>query len=152
MPDWARRWQRPAVDNGWLLAHSTAEFGGRNATVCSRYLYLERLWQNAGIYHSLQPQGVEYHFAASLIFSFGSAEQKQRGPCPFLRRDTTRNRLGMSEPSAGSDRASLRTKAVHDGDHFVGQRPKVWTSGCAHGKRTTPEVHADVRAHRPRIP
>ncbi|PJE20866.1 MAG: acyl-CoA dehydrogenase, partial [Mycobacterium sp.] len=66
--------------------------------------------------------------AASLI-SFGSEEQKHRWAVPILRAEITAS-LGMSEPSAGSDLASLRTRAVRDGDHFVVNGQKVWTSGA----------------------
>jgi alkylation response protein AidB-like acyl-CoA dehydrogenase len=79
------------------------------------------------IYHSFNPQGVNI-IAASLI-SFGSDEQKQRWAVPILRADITAS-LGMSEPSAGSDLASLRTKAARDGDDFVVNGQKVWTSGA----------------------
>ena len=126
MPDWARRWQRLLFDNGWLLPTQPPEFGGRNATVLQQYVYLEELCKRR-IYHSFNPQGVNI-IAASLI-SFGSDEQKQRWAVPILRAEITAS-LGMSEPSAGSDLASLRTKAVRDGDHFVVNGQKVWTSGA----------------------
>jgi alkylation response protein AidB-like acyl-CoA dehydrogenase len=126
MPAWARRWQRLLFDNGWLLPTQPPEFGGRNATVLQQYVYLEELCRRR-IYHSFNPQGVNI-IAASLI-SFGSDEQKQRWAVPILRAEITAS-LGMSEPSAGSDLASLRTKAVRDGDHFVVNGQKVWTSGA----------------------
>ena len=126
MPDWARRWQRLLFDNGWLLPTQPPEFGGRNATVLQQYVYLEELCKRR-IYHSFNPQGVNI-IAASLI-SFGSDEQKQRWAVPILRAEITAS-LGMSEPSAGSDLASLRTKAVRDGEHFVVNGQKVWTSGA----------------------
>jgi alkylation response protein AidB-like acyl-CoA dehydrogenase len=91
-----------------------------------QYVYLEELCKRR-IYHSFNPQGVNI-IAASLI-SFGSDEQKQRWAVPILRAEITAS-LGMSEPSAGSDLASLRTKAVRDGDHFVVNGQKVWTSGA----------------------
>ena len=126
MPGWARRWQRLLFDNGWLLPTQPPEFGGRNATVLQQYVYLEELCRRR-IYHSLNPQGVNI-VAASLI-SFGSEEQKHRWAVPILRAEITAS-LGMSEPSAGSDLASLRTRAVRDGEHFVVNGQKVWTSGA----------------------
>jgi alkylation response protein AidB-like acyl-CoA dehydrogenase len=126
MPQWARRWQRLLFDNGWLLPGQPPEFGGRNATVLQQYVHLEELCRRR-IYHSLNPQGVNI-VAASLI-TFGTDEQKRRWAVPILRAEITAS-LGMSEPSAGSDLASLRTRAVLDDDHFVVNGQKVWTSGA----------------------
>lgn len=126
MPQWARRWQRLLFDNGWLLPSQPPEFGGRNATVLQQYVYLEELCRRR-IYHSLNPQGV--NIVAASLLSFGSDEQKRRWAVPILRAEITAS-LGMSEPSAGSDLASLRTRAVRDGDYFVVNGQKVWTSGA----------------------
>jgi alkylation response protein AidB-like acyl-CoA dehydrogenase len=126
MPQWARRWQRLLFDNGWLLPSQPPEFGGRNATVLQQFVYMDELSRRR-IYHSFNPQGVNI-IAASLL-SFGSDEQKRRWAVPILRAEITAS-LGMSEPSAGSDLASLRTRAVLDGDHFVVNGQKVWTSGA----------------------
>jgi alkylation response protein AidB-like acyl-CoA dehydrogenase len=126
MPQWARRWQRLLFDNGWLLPGQPPEFGGRNATVLQQFVYLEELSRRR-IYHSLNPQGV--NIVAASLLSFGSDEQKQRWAVPILRAEITAS-LGMSEPSAGSDLASLRTRAVRDGDHYVVNGQKVWTSGA----------------------
>ena len=79
------------------------------------------------IYHAFNPQGVGI-IAASLL-SFGTDEQKQRWAVPILRAEMTAS-LGMSEPGAGSDLAGLSTRAVLDGDHFVVNGQKVWTSGA----------------------
>ncbi|MGB9223874.1 acyl-CoA dehydrogenase family protein [Mycobacterium sp.] len=126
MPQWARRWQRLLFDNGWLLPGQPPEFGGRNATVLQQFVYLEELSRRR-IYHSLNPQGV--NIVAASLLSFGSDEQKHRWAVPILRAEITAS-LGMSEPSAGSDLASLRTRAVRDGDHYVVNGQKVWTSGA----------------------
>jgi alkylation response protein AidB-like acyl-CoA dehydrogenase len=126
MPQWARDWQRLLFDNGWLLPAQPPEFGGRNATVLQTYVHLEELCTRR-IYHSFNPQGVNI-IAASLI-TFGTDEQKHRWAVPVLRGERTAS-LGMSEPSAGSDLASLRTRAVLDGDTFVVNGQKVWTSGA----------------------
>jgi len=80
----------------------------------------QRLWQR-----TVRPQGIGI-IAASLL-SFGTAEQKRRWAVPILRAEITAA-LGMSEPGAGSDLARLRARAVLDGDHFVVNGQKVWTS------------------------
>ena len=126
MPQWARRWQRLLFDNGWLLPGQPPEFGGRNATVVQQFVHLEELCRRR-IYHSLNPQGV--NIVAASLLSFGSDEQKHRWAVPILRAEITAS-LGMSEPSAGSDLASLRTRAVLEDDHFVVDGQKVWTSGA----------------------
>jgi alkylation response protein AidB-like acyl-CoA dehydrogenase len=126
IPEWARRWQRLQFDSGWLLPANPPEFGGRNASVLQQYVHLEELSRRR-IYHSFNPQGLGI-IAASLL-SFGSPEQKQKWAVPILRAEITAA-LGMSEPGAGSDLAGLRTRAVLDGDHFVVNGQKVWTSGA----------------------
>jgi alkylation response protein AidB-like acyl-CoA dehydrogenase len=130
MPAWARRWQRLLFDNGWLLPINPPEFGGRNATVLQQFVYLDELCRRR-IYHSFNPQGV--NIVAASLLSFGSDEQKHRWAVPILRAEITAS-LGMSEPSAGSDLASLRTRAVRrsdsQGDHFVVNGQKLWTSGA----------------------
>lgn len=126
VPQWARRWQRLLFDNGWLLPANPPEFGGRNASVLQQYVHLEELSKRR-IYHSFNPQGVGI-VAASLL-TFGTEEQKRRWAVPILRAEITAS-LGMSEPGAGSDLASLRTRAVRDGDDFIVDGQKVWTSGA----------------------
>src|SRR3984885_3492748 len=115
IPAWARRWQRLLFDHGWLLPGNLPEFGGRNATVLQQYVHAEELSRRR-IYLSFNPQGVG--IIAASILSFGTSEQKQRWAVPILRAEMTAS-LGMSEPGAGSDLASLRTSAVLDGNEFV---------------------------------
>ncbi|CAN5676305.1 acyl-CoA dehydrogenase family protein [soil metagenome] len=126
VPEWARQWQRLQFDHGWLLPGNPPEFGGRNATILQQFVHLEELSKRK-IYQSYNPQGLGI-IAASLL-SFGTEEQKHRWAVPILRAEMTAA-LGMSEPGAGSDLASLRTTAVRDGDHFVVNGQKVWTSGA----------------------
>ena len=126
VPEWARRWQRLQFDHGWLLPGNPPEFGGRNAGILEQFVHREELSRRR-IYHAFNPQGVGI-IAASLL-SFGTDEQKQRWAVPILRAEITAS-LGMSEPGAGSDLAGLTTRAVLDGDHFVVNGQKVWTSGA----------------------
>ncbi|WP_006241406.1 acyl-CoA dehydrogenase family protein [Mycolicibacterium tusciae] len=126
VPEWSRRWQRLQFDNGWLLPGNPPEFGGRNAGVLEQFVHREELARRR-IYHAFNPQGVGI-IAASLL-AFGTDEQKRRWAVPILRAEMTAS-LGMSEPGAGSDLAGLTTRAVSDGDHFVVNGQKVWTSGA----------------------
>jgi alkylation response protein AidB-like acyl-CoA dehydrogenase len=126
VPRWARRWQATLFDAGWLLPANPPEYGGRNATLPQVLAYQEELSRRR-IYHSFNPQGTG--IIAASILSFGTEEQKQRWAVPILRGELTAA-LGMSEPGAGSDLAGLRTRAALDGDHFVVNGQKVWTSGA----------------------
>jgi alkylation response protein AidB-like acyl-CoA dehydrogenase len=126
IPEWSRRWQRTLFDAGWLLPGQPPEYGGRNATLEQVLAHQEELSRRR-IYHSFNPQGLGI-IGASLL-TFGTPEQKEKWAIPLLRGEMTAS-LGMSEPGAGSDLAGLRTRAVLDGDHFVVNGQKVWTSGA----------------------
>jgi alkylation response protein AidB-like acyl-CoA dehydrogenase len=142
VPDWARRWQRLMFDNGWLCPGYPPEFGGRNATILQQYVHQEELARRRS-YLSFNPQGVGI-ISASLI-SFGTPEQQRRWAVPILRAELTAS-LGMSEPGAGSDLASLRTRAVLDGDEFVVNGQKVWTSGAHDADVLLTFVRTDPKA------
>ncbi|MGW1715965.1 acyl-CoA dehydrogenase family protein [Streptomyces sp. NPDC002156] len=126
VPPWARAWQRKLFDAGWLVPGNPPEYGGRDATLPQLLAHAEEMSRRR-IYHSFNPQGVG--IIAASILSFGTEEQKQRWAAPILRADMTAA-LGMSEPGAGSDLAGLRTRAALEGDHFVVNGQKVWTSGA----------------------
>ena len=126
IPGWARDWQRKLFDAGWLVPGNPPGYGGRNASLLEVFVHQEELGRRK-IYPSYNPQGLSI-IAPSLLV-FGTEEQKQRWAVPLLRGDLTAA-LGMSEPDAGSDLAGLRTRAVLDGDHFVVDGQKVWTSGA----------------------
>jgi alkylation response protein AidB-like acyl-CoA dehydrogenase len=126
IPGWARAWQRRLFDAGWLVPGNPPEHGGRNATLVEQFVHQEELGRRH-IYASFNPQGLG--IVAPSILAFGSEEQKRRWAVPILRAEITAA-LGMSEPDAGSDLAGLRTRATLDGDRFVVDGQKVWTSGA----------------------
>jgi alkylation response protein AidB-like acyl-CoA dehydrogenase len=126
IPEWARRWQRALFDAGWLVPGNPPEYGGRNASLLEQFVHLEELGRRH-IYASYNPQGLG--IIVPSILTFGTEEQKRRWAVPILRAEITAA-LGMSEPDAGSDLAGLRTRATLDGDHFVVNGQKVWTSGA----------------------
>jgi alkylation response protein AidB-like acyl-CoA dehydrogenase len=128
LPDWAREWQRKLFDNGWLVPGWPPELGGRNATPVQQMIYFEEM-KKREIPRSYNPQGLG--IIAPSLLDYGTPEQKERWLLPTLRAEISWS-LGMSEPGAGSDLASLSTRAVLDGDHFVVNGQKVWTSGAHH--------------------
>jgi alkylation response protein AidB-like acyl-CoA dehydrogenase len=139
---WAREWQRKLFDNGWLIPGWPPELGGRNASAGETMIYFEEMTRRE-IPRSLNPQGLG--IIAPSLRDAGTPEQQERWLLPTLRAEIAWC-LGMSEPGAGSDLASLSTRAVLDGDHFVVNGQKVWTSGahdsdwCMCFVRTNPDV------------
>jgi alkylation response protein AidB-like acyl-CoA dehydrogenase len=128
MPDWARAWQRTLFDHGWLVPGWPPELGGRNATAVQQMIYFEEMNQRA-IPRSSNPQGLG--IIAPSLLDYGTSEQKDKWLLPTLKAEIAWS-LGMSEPGAGSDLASLKTRAVLDGERFVVNGQKVWTSGAHH--------------------
>ena len=142
LPGWARAWTRRMFDAGWLVPGWPPERGGRNAGAVETLVYLEEL-ARAGVPRTTNPQGLG--IVVPTLFDSGNDEQIRDYAMPILRGERSAC-LGMSEPGAGSDLASLSTRAVLDGDHFVVNGQKVWTSGAAHADfcflfcRTDPEA------------
>ncbi len=142
LPQWARDFQREMFEAGYLVPGWPAELGGCNATPAEQMAYFEVLTERM-VQRSLNPQGLSI-CAASLV-EFGNDEQRERFVLPTLRGEVTWC-VGMSEPNAGSDLASLTTKAELREDHFVVNGQKVWTSGahqadlCMCYVRTDPEA------------
>jgi alkylation response protein AidB-like acyl-CoA dehydrogenase len=128
MPPWAKEWQRTLFDGGWLVPGFPPEWGGRNATPVQQMVCFEE-FSARDILRTTNPQGLS--IAAASLLDYGTEEQIQRWAIPTLRGELAWC-IGMSEPGAGSDLAGLSTRAVLDGDHFVVNGQKVWTSGAHH--------------------
>ena len=127
-PQWARRWTRTMFDAGWLVPGWPPELGGRNASPIQTFVYQEEL-NRARVPRTTNPQGLG--IVAPSILDFGNEDQVRDYAMPILHGERAAC-LGMSEPGAGSDLASLSTSAVLDGDRFVINGQKVWTSGAHH--------------------
>jgi alkylation response protein AidB-like acyl-CoA dehydrogenase len=127
MPEWCRKWIGRQFADGWLVPGWPKERGGRNAGPIETLVYMEEL-RKADVPRSTNPQGLG--IITPSILDYGTPEQIEKYAMPVLRGERTAC-LGMSEPGAGSDLASLSTRAVLDGDHFVINGQKVWTSGAA---------------------
>ena len=129
--DWAAKraydtgWQRRLYDAGYAGISWPKEYGGRGATPSEELIFLEETERAGAPY-------VGCNFVATLhagptIAAEGTPEQRARYLPPILRGDNVWCQ-GFSEPEAGSDLASLRTRAVRDGDHYVVSGQKIWTS------------------------
>jgi alkylation response protein AidB-like acyl-CoA dehydrogenase len=127
-PGWAGRWTRRMFDAGWLVPGWPPELGGRHATPTQQLVYLEEM-ARAGVPRTTNPQGLG--IVAPSVLDYGSREQIERYAMPLLRGEKSAC-LGMSEPGAGSDLAGLSTRAVLDGDSYVINGQKLWTSGANH--------------------
>ncbi|MYA74316.1 MAG: acyl-CoA dehydrogenase [Acidimicrobiaceae bacterium] len=127
-PGWARAWTRRMFEGGWLVPGWPPHLGGRNAAPIETLVYLEEL-NRSEVPRTTNPQGLG--IVAPSLVDYGTAEQIDAYAMPLLRGELTAC-LGMSEPDAGSDLANLKTRALLDGDRFVINGQKVWTSGAGY--------------------
>ncbi len=129
--DWAAKrvydtgWQRRLFDAGYAGISWPTEYGGRGATPSEELIFLEETERAGAPYVGCN--FVSTLHAGPTIAAEGTPEQRARYLAPILRGDNVWCQ-GFSEPEAGSDLASLRTRAVRDGDHYVVSGQKIWTS------------------------
>jgi alkylation response protein AidB-like acyl-CoA dehydrogenase len=117
------RWHKTLATKGWIAPHWPKEWGGTDWTVVQRYIFEEEC--GAAGSPPIVPFGVR--MCAPVLLRFGTDAQKQR----FLPRMYHGEDFwvqGYSEPGAGSDLASLKTRAVREGDHYVVTGQKIWTT------------------------
>jgi alkylation response protein AidB-like acyl-CoA dehydrogenase len=140
--DRMRAWNRALADAGYAAIAWPAEYGGRGAGVMEQVVFAEEI-SRADAPGTLNPLGISN--IAPAIMQWGTPEQKRRFLPRMLRGDDIWCQ-GFSEPNAGSDLASLRTRAVLDGDTFVINGQKVWNTlghlanWCELLVRTDPDV------------
>src|SRR3954447_11293638 len=129
--DWdARReydtgWQRMLFEAGYAGINWPREFGGRGATPTEHLIYIEETERARAPYVGCNFVG-QLHAGPTLIVE-GSPEQKANHLPAILKGEQVWCQ-GFSEPNAGSDLASLRTRAERDGDEYVLNGQKIWTS------------------------
>jgi alkylation response protein AidB-like acyl-CoA dehydrogenase len=124
--DYSKQFCPPFAEAGMLASHWPQEFGGADAPAWEHFIIGEMLWE-AG-----EPRGPQYYnvnWIGPTIMKYGTEEQKQLHLARMLKGDAVWCQ-GFSEPSAGSDLASLRTKAERDGDsdRYLVNGQKIWTS------------------------
>jgi alkylation response protein AidB-like acyl-CoA dehydrogenase len=124
----AQDWQRKKFDAGYGMLSWPVELGGRGLPMS----YV-RIWNSEESRFVIPDAGelppTSMGLIAPTVAAYGTAEQKQRWVKPIMRQDEYGCQL-FSEPAAGSDLASVVTKAVKDGDEWVLNGQKVWTSGA----------------------
>ncbi|MDX6633669.1 MAG: hypothetical protein QOG26_1674 [Solirubrobacterales bacterium] len=135
-------WQRQMHEAGWAGISWPKEYGGRGATLIEQAIFA----QEAARAEVPQPANVlGLVMGGPVVIVHGTEDQKERWLDPILSAEEIWCQ-GFSEPDSGSDLASLKTRAVKDGDEWVVTGQKVWTSLAHHAKwcmlvaRTDPDA------------
>ena len=121
--EWNLAWQKILHKRGWVAPHWPKEYGGTGWTEMQRYIYASEC-ARAGT-PNLSPMGLR--MCAPVLMKYGTQEQKDY----YLPRILSGEDYwcqGYSEPGSGSDLASLQTRAVSDGDDYVINGTKIWTT------------------------
>jgi alkylation response protein AidB-like acyl-CoA dehydrogenase len=141
-----RIWQRTMHEAGWVGIAWPKEYGGRGASLIERVIWDE---EYAAARAPVLPGNMGLSLVGPTVIHWGTDEQKRRYLAPILRGDEVWAQ-GFSEPGAGSDLASLRTRAEDRGDHFVVNGQKVWTSGAhfAHWILLLARTNPDAPKHK----
>ncbi|MGB0921341.1 MAG: acyl-CoA dehydrogenase family protein [Alphaproteobacteria bacterium] len=121
------RWHKILAELGWVAPSWPEEWGGTNWTPAQKYIFSETCAElNTP---AVLPFGI--NMVAPVIYTFGSDEQKNHY-LPRIYNGIDWWCQGYSEPGAGSDLAGLRTKAVREGDHYIVNGSKTWTTLAQH--------------------
>jgi alkylation response protein AidB-like acyl-CoA dehydrogenase len=140
--DVAKRWQKKKSDAGWACLHWPKEYGGRGASPVERVIWQ----QEEGVYGKLtQPFQIGEGMCGPTVMTYGSEADKRRLLPKLASGEEIWCQL-FSEPAGGSDVAGLRTRAEKQGDAWVINGQKIWTSGAHYSDygilitRTDPNV------------
>jgi len=127
---WAQEWQAKKADAGWACITWPVEFGGRGATGIQSVI-----WNQEESRFKTPPNifAIGQGMLGPTIMAHGTQQQKERYIKPMLRGEEIWSQL-FSEPDAGSDLAGLRMSAVKDGDHWVVNGQKIWSTGAHFSK------------------
>ena len=120
-------WHKVLGEKGWSVPAWPSEYGGTDWTPTQRYIWSE---ENAAV-NAIMPLPFGTSMVGPVIYSFGNEAQKAEH-LPGIRSGDVWWCQGYSEPGAGSDLASLQTTAVRDGDHYVINGQKTWTTLAQH--------------------
>ena len=124
MPERRKEWEQQLGQHKWSCIGWPTQWGGRNATLAQQVIFAEE-YARAGVPGRINHIGIE--LAGPTILTFGTEEQKQRF-LPDIAAGRTIFCQGFSEPNAGSDLASVRTKGRLEDGQWVVNGQKIWTS------------------------
>lgn len=138
----SKNWQKKKAEGGWACLQWPKEYGGRGSTPIERVIWQ----QEEGIYNKLgAPFMIGQGMCGPVLMTYATEDIKQRYLPPLASGEEIWCQL-FSEPSAGSDVAGLRTRAERDGDDWIVNGQKIWTSGAHYSRygililRTDPTV------------
>jgi len=134
-------WYHALSHKGWIAPHWPKQYGGMGATLNEQLIMTEEL-ARVGAPH-LPVQGLNH--IGPILMEFGTAAQKAQHLPPIIA-GTVIWAQGYSEPGAGSDLASLSTRATLEGDHFVVRGHKIWTTWAHHSDWMFALVRTDPQA------
>lgn len=117
------KWQKKLAERGWAAPDWPVEWGGCGFTASQRYIFNMEL----SLAGTPNPSPMGLKMCAPVVLAFGTEEQKKQHLPPILSSDIWWCQ-GYSEPGAGSDLASLQMKAERDGDDYVLNGSKIWTT------------------------
>ena len=138
----SKAWQKKKADAGWACLHWPKDYGGRGATPIERVIWQ----QEEGVYDKLsKPFEIGQGMCGPTVMAYADEDQKRKYLPPLASGETIWCQL-FSEPAGGSDVAGLRTRAEKDGDDWIVNGQKIWTSGAHYSDygilitRTDPNV------------
>ncbi|MDB5624432.1 MAG: Acyl-CoA dehydrogenase-like [Tardiphaga sp.] len=138
----SKAWQKKKAEGGWACLHWPKEYGGRGATPIERVIWQ----QEEGVYDKLsRPFAIGQGMCGPTVMAYASEALKQTYLPPLASGEKVWCQL-FSEPAGGSDVAGLRTRAEKDGDDWIINGQKIWTSGAHYSDygilitRTDPNV------------
>jgi len=137
----ASDWATALAEKGWIAPHWPKEYGGAGLTVTEQFIFNQEMAEA----NAPAVGGMGVSMLGPTLIVHGSDEQKQQH-LPRILSGEVAWAEGYSEPGSGSDLASLQTRAVRDGDDFVINGQKIWTSGAQYADWLFALVRTDPNA------
>ncbi len=138
-----KEWLKRLATRGWVAPAWPEEYGGAGLSVMKQFVYNEELARA----RAPRPNFLAIGLIGPTIVVHGTDEQKEEHLSGLLSGDTYWAQ-GFSEPESGSDLASLQMRAVEDGDDYVINGQKIWTSGAHRADRIAVLARTDTEAAR----